>query len=87
MPTNNRDGSAPREADTDKTRRAAARGLDWLNLCVANVQTGFGPFLSVYLTTAGWTQTGIGLALSLGTIMSLRSRRKIHACWRNREKC
>jgi MFS family permease len=74
MPRNNRDGSAPREADPDKTRRAAARGLDWLNLFVANIQTGFGPFLSVYLTTAGWTQTAIGLALSLGTIIAMASQ-------------
>jgi hypothetical protein len=30
-------------------------GLDWLNFFVANFQTGFGPFISVYLTGAGWT--------------------------------
>ena len=35
---------------------------------------GFGPFLAVYLTTAGWTQTGIGLALSLGTITAMASQ-------------
>jgi MFS family permease len=58
----------------ERTRRAAGRGLDWLNLFVANVQTGFGPFLSVYLTTEGWTQTAIGLALSLGTITAMASQ-------------
>ena len=51
-----------------------ARGLDWLNLFVANIQTGFGPFISVYLTTQGWTQTAIGFALSLGTITSMASQ-------------
>jgi len=35
------------------------------------VQTGFGPFLSVYLTTEKWTQGEIGLALSLATVVSL----------------
>ena len=74
MPRNNSDGGVPRLADTDKARRAAGRGLDWLNLFVANVQTGFGPFLAVYLTTAGWTQTAIGLALSLGTITAMASQ-------------
>jgi MFS family permease len=58
----------------DPARRAAGRGLDWLNLFVANVQTGFGPFISVYLTTAGWTQTSIGLALSVGTVAAMASQ-------------
>jgi MFS family permease len=53
---------------------AAERGLDWLNFFVANVQTGFGPFVAVYLTTRGWTQTAIGLALSLGTIAAMASQ-------------
>ena len=46
-------------------------GLDWLNFFVANFQTGFGPFISVYLTSAGWTQGAIGAALSTGTIASM----------------
>jgi MFS family permease len=50
------------------------RGLDWLNLFVGNIQTGFGPFIAVYLTTRGWTQTSIGLALSLGTITAMISQ-------------
>lgn len=58
--------------------RAAASpadvGLDWLNLFVANIQTGFGPFIAVYLTTQGWTQTRIGLALSLGTVVAMASQ-------------
>ena len=63
-----------RPSSTQKAQKAAGRGLDWLNLFVANVQTGFGPFLSVYLTTAGWTQTSIGLALSLGTVTAMASQ-------------
>jgi MFS family permease len=54
--------------------RAASRGLDWLNLFVANIQTGFGPFVSVYLTTQGWTQTEIGFALSVGTVTAMASQ-------------
>ncbi|HEX6441400.1 MAG TPA: MFS transporter [Stellaceae bacterium] len=52
----------------------AGRGLVWLNLFVANIQTGFGPFVAVYLTTEGWNQTRIGLALSLGTISAMASQ-------------
>jgi MFS family permease len=49
-------------------------GLDWLNFFVANFQTGFGPFISVYLTSMGWTQGAIGAALSTGTIASMASQ-------------
>ncbi len=45
--------------------------LNWLNLFVAQMQTGFGAFLSVYLTTHGWTGTEIGFALSLGAIAAM----------------
>src|ERR1700751_2868684 len=50
------------------------RGLDWLNFFVANFQTGFGPFISVYLTSAGWTQGAIGVALSAGTVAAMASQ-------------
>jgi len=49
-------------------------GLDLLNLWVANIQTGFGPFVAVYLTSQGWTQGAIGLALSLGTLTAMASQ-------------
>ena len=47
------------------------RGLDWFVFFVADVQTGFGPFISVYLTTQKWTQTDIGFVLSIGGIVAL----------------
>jgi MFS family permease len=50
------------------------RALDLLNFFVADVQTGFGPFVAVYLTAHKWPQMEIGLALSLGTIVSLVSQ-------------
>ena len=53
---------------------AAARGLDWFNLFVANIQTGFGPFIAVYLASQSWTQTSIGLALSIGTVAAMASQ-------------
>ncbi|MGA2188929.1 MAG: MFS transporter [Steroidobacteraceae bacterium] len=56
------------------TAAAAGRGLDWFNLFVANIQTGFGPFIAVYLSSQSWTQTSIGLALSIGTVSSMASQ-------------
>jgi predicted MFS family arabinose efflux permease len=47
------------------------RGLDWFIFFLADVQTGFGPFVAVYLTTQKWTQTEIGLILSIGGIIGL----------------
>ncbi len=38
-----------------------------MNFFVANVQTGFGPFIAAYLASQAWTQGQIGLALSIGT--------------------
>src|SRR6266849_9412282 len=52
----------------------AGRGLDWFNLFVANIQTGFGPFIAVYLISQSWTQTSIGLALSIGTVAAMASQ-------------
>jgi MFS family permease len=35
------------------------------------VQTGFGPFVAVYLTTHLWTQSDIGLILTIGSLVAL----------------
>ena len=40
--------------------RESLRGLDWFIFFLADVQTGFGPFIAVYLTTQKWTQVEIG---------------------------
>jgi MFS family permease len=47
------------------------RALDWFVFFLADVQTGFGAFVSVYLTTEKWTQTDIGLVLTAGAIVGL----------------
>jgi MFS family permease len=51
--------------------RRSLRGLDWFVFFVADVQTGFGPFVSVYLTAQRWTQVDIGLVLSAAGFVSL----------------
>jgi predicted MFS family arabinose efflux permease len=51
--------------------RSSLRGLDWFIFFVADVQTGFGPFIAVYLTSQKWTQVDIGLLLSVGGLVSL----------------
>jgi MFS family permease len=54
-------------------RRAAPsqrslRGLDWLNFFLADVQTGVGPFVAVYLAVNHWNPEQVGIALTIGGI-------------------
>jgi MFS family permease len=73
------DRARPADAETDAPLPAGGpspcaeslRGLDWFIFFLADVQTGFGPFIAVYLTTQKWTQGQIGLVLSIGGIVGL----------------
>ena len=38
------------------------------------MQTGFGPFIAVYLTTQKWTQADIGLVLTVGGLVALAAQ-------------
>jgi MFS family permease len=64
----------PPRSSVRRITSPALAGLDWFNFLVANVQTGFGPFIAVYLTTRHWTQIDIGVALSVGTVVSAASQ-------------
>nr|MBA3493069.1 MFS transporter [Gammaproteobacteria bacterium] len=44
--------------------RRSQRGLDWFAFFLADVQTGWGPFVAAYLTSVAWTQLDIGLILT-----------------------
>lgn len=46
-------------------------GLDWLNFFLADVQSGVGPFLAIYLATSGWDEQGIGVALMASGITGI----------------
>ena len=65
----------PRPADKNESAphpsQRSLRGLDWFIFFVADIQTGFGPFIAVYLTSQKWTQIDIGLVLSAGGLIAL----------------
>ena len=63
-------GAAKSTPPTGPTRRSLC-GLDWFVFFVADVQTGFGPFVAVYLTAQKWTQIDIGLVLTVGGLVAL----------------
>jgi predicted MFS family arabinose efflux permease len=61
----------PAPSERPKPSIGSQRGLDWFIFFLADVQTGFGPFIAVYLTTQKWTQVEIGFVLSIGGIIGL----------------
>jgi MFS family permease len=62
------------DADEVGPSRQSQRGLDWLNFFIADVQTGFGPFVAVYLAAAHWQQGEIGLLLTVGGLTGVASQ-------------
>jgi len=51
--------------------RGTLRGLDWLNFLLADVQTGVGPFVAIYLAGYRWNEESVGLALTVGGIAGI----------------
>lgn len=67
-----RAGASPgRWRDKPAPSATSRRGLDAFTFFVANLQTGFGPFVAVYFTSQSWTQSDIGLVLTIGGLFSL----------------
>jgi len=56
-------------AATGKGR--SLRALEATNFFLADVQTGIGPFLAAYLAGAGWNPGRVGLALTVGGIVTV----------------
>jgi MFS family permease len=56
---------------TQQPTQRSLRGLDWLNFFLADVQTGVGPFLAIYLAGYGWNEERVGLALTVGGIAGI----------------
>jgi MFS family permease len=50
------------------------RALDWLNFFLADVRTGVGPFLAIYLATRGWNAQAVGMALTVGGLAGVLSQ-------------
>ncbi len=57
----------PEKQPSDRSQR----GLDWFAFFLADIQTGWGPFVAVYLTSKQWTQFDIGLILTIGTLAAI----------------
>jgi MFS family permease len=54
------------------SKQRSLRGLDWLNFFMADVNTGIGPFLAIYLTaTRHWNPASVGVVVSVQSIASV----------------
>lgn len=80
-------------AGQSSASKQSVRGLDWLNFFLADVQSGVGPFLAIYLAGSGWNEQTIGIVLTGGGIAGIiaqtpagaladrvRSKRALIAC-------
>src|SRR6476660_7189572 len=56
---------------SDQPSSRSQRGLDWFAFFLADIQTGWGPFVAAYLTSTHWTQLDIGLILTVGTLAAM----------------
>src|SRR2546428_4241039 len=54
--------------------RRSLEALDWLNFFLADVRTGVGPFLAIYLATQGWNEQAVGVALTVGGLAGVLSQ-------------
>jgi hypothetical protein len=61
----------PREGEAKPPSTRTLRGLDWLNFFLADVQSGVGPFLAIYLAGYKWNEQRVGLALTIGGIAGI----------------
>ncbi len=59
------------DAGSRNVSTRSRQGLDWCIFFVADVQTGFGAFVSVFLTQQKWTQADIGLLLTMSGLVGL----------------
>jgi MFS family permease len=64
-------GQTPGAEDAPQPSVGTLRALDWLNFFLADVQTGVGPFLAIYLAGYEWNEERVGVALTVGGIAGI----------------
>jgi len=52
-------------------KNRSVHATEWLNFFVADVQSGVGPFVAAYLAASGWSPDRVGLALTLGGMVTV----------------
>jgi MFS family permease len=57
--------------EVDPEKKGSIRALEATNFFLADVQTGLGPFIAAYLAGAGWEPGRVGMALTIGGIITV----------------
>src|ERR1700733_10678370 len=57
--------------DIDSEKKRSLHALEATNFFLVDVQTGLGPFLAAYLAGSGWEPGRVGMALTLGGIITV----------------
>ena len=57
--------------EIDPGKKGSIRALEATNFFLADVQTGLGPFLAAYLAGVGWEPGRVGVALTIGGIITV----------------
>ncbi|MBV9227202.1 MAG: MFS transporter, partial [Acidobacteriaceae bacterium] len=56
-------------------QQRSLRALDWINFFMADVNTGIGPFLAIYLTASRhWNPASVGVVISAQSIASVAAQ-------------
>ncbi len=72
MDAPNAPDGAPPEGMPRHRQTRSLRALDWLNFFLADVQSGLGPFLAVFLITSRhWNAADIGVVMTISGIATL----------------
>jgi MFS family permease len=57
--------------EIESGKKQSIHALEATNFFLADVQTGLGPFLAAYLAGAGWEPGRVGMALTIGGIITV----------------
>lgn len=57
--------------NTEFVGKRSVHALEASNFFLADIQTGLGPFLAAYLAGAGWDAARVGMALTIGGILTV----------------
>src|ERR1700755_1980662 len=59
----------------NNNQERSLKGLDWVNFFMADVATGIGPFLAIYLTaTRHWDPASVGVVVSSQAFASVAAQ-------------
>jgi len=61
----------PVSVSRDAGKKRSIHALEATNFFLADVQTGLGPFLAAYLAGAGWQPGSVGVALTVGGVVTV----------------